>query len=365
MKRENHNIVKMKSLIIGILVIISACTPKQTESVSPVVIDTELTPKTQILVIKPKQPDFNKILREAIYFSSSLEREALKLILNNNSLQKQSLFSVLSYIVEINTGAKKSTPFGLDCGKFEVRREQKVIKIFKSCVKPIVEVAKINIISEDSIYDVEFMIKEWANVVGLPVALTSDNIRCQLAVKNQKLYRLNCNDWSYLTEESQASSTVIKAKYFLFQRDAQKQFVIKGGFFKELIENKKVDIVVPLEGKIKIIEKEIKVIDDFAKIIQQDIESGKKNEEKEEPKKETSNEISKETGQENSEKSNQKNNQEDQQEISQQSGQEGGQEIPVEEIQQEAQPQENHQEISHDATPAISPQDGEPRRRGR
>ncbi len=57
---------------------------------------------------------------------------------------------------------------------------------------------------------------------------------------------------------------MVKAKVFLLERDAPKQFVIKGGFFKELIENKKIDIEVPLEGKIKIIEKEIRVIDEFA-----------------------------------------------------------------------------------------------------
>ncbi|MEK6627138.1 MAG: hypothetical protein AABY53_00795 [Bdellovibrionota bacterium] len=356
----------MKSVIVGFfLVIVIACTPRQEGVVKPVdktepnkQLNEQLSSKDQTLETKTKiaPPIFNKTLREAIYFSSSLEREALKLIFNNNSLQKLSLFSVLSYIVEINTGAKKSTPYGLDCGKFEVSRDQKIIKIFKTCVKPIVEVVEINIISEDSLYDVEFMIKEWANVVGLPVVLTGNNVRCQLKVTSHKLNSLNCNNWSYLTHESQISSTVIKTNHFVFERNAQKQFVIKGGFFKELIENKKLDIVVPLEGKIKIIEKELKVIDDFAKIVQQDLEGGKKNEQKEELKKEAKQEIGQET------------NQEIKQEVGQEANQEINQEIPAEEINQEAQPQENHQEgneVSQDTSPAVNPQDGRSRGRGR
>lgn len=245
-----------------------------------------------------KTPQFNKELREAIYFSNSLEREALKLILKDSSLQKLTLFSVLSYVVETNSGAKKTTPFGLDCGKFDVSRDGKIIKIFKSCVRPYIEMVNIKILDEGGAYELEFLIKEWANVVGLSVTLTGENVRCRLGIKEKKLYSLSCDNWSYQVESDQISSTVVKAKEFLFQRDAQKQFIIKGGFFKELVENKKINIIVPLEGKIKIFEKEIKVIDDFANRINEESDKKHAQEKSQENKPEDNIEADSEAAQE-------------------------------------------------------------------
>lgn len=311
--------LRVFTIVLTINLLTTSCTPKD-DSTASLVENTE-TVKTIETDTKPKvkfDPEFNKTLREAIYFSNSLEREALKLILKNNSLQKLTLFSVLSYIAEINAGVKKTTPYGLDCGKFDIKREQKTIRIFKSCIKPDAEIAKIQVLKEDSLYEIEFLIKEWAGVVGLPVTLVGENVLCQLEVKSRKLYRLKCDNWSYQTESNQTSSTVMKAKDFLFQRDAVKQFVIKGGFFKELIENKKIDISVPMEGKIKIIEKEIKVIDEFANRISEDKknqESSGTNEKKESSKKENNEESYKE--------SQQKNNQEVGQEINQEASQSG------------------------------------------
>lgn len=247
--------------------------------------------------VKPN-PEFSKVMREAIYFSNSLEREALKLILKDNSFQRLTLFSVLSYIAEINSGAKRSPPYGLDCGKFKVVREGKIIKVFKACVKPITEIARIQTTEEDKLFEVEFPIKEWANVVGLSVTLTGENLRCQLRIADKKLYGLRCHNWSYQTDSDQFSATVIKAKDFVFQRDAKKQFIIRGGFYKELIENKKIDILIPLEGKIKIIEKELRVIDEFANKINQ--ESRVKHEGEEAYKKHISEESTKKISEDNS-----------------------------------------------------------------
>lgn len=317
------------------LIITVSCTQKSAEAPASIALKENTVHEIQIPPVKTIELQFSKTLREAVYFSNSLEREALKLILKDSSFQKPTFFSVLSFIVETNSGAKKSTPFGLDCGQYSVIREQKTIKIFKTCVKPQAEVANIKILEEDRAYEVQFLIKEWASVVGLSVTLTSDNVLCAMTVKDKKLLRLKCDNWSYQTDSDQIYSTVVRAKVFLFQRDAQKQFVIKGGFFKELVENKKIDIVVPLEGKIKIIEKEIKVIDEF--VDRQKKESGVLNEKEEDPKKENS----KEAGKKNLEESNQKDG-------SQESGQENFEKSNQEE-QQEAN-QEKSQQTSSDAS---------------
>lgn len=282
-----------------------------------------------------KKSIFGKTLREAIYFSNSLEREALKLILKDSSFQKQTLFGVLSFVVETNSGAKKSTPFGLDCGQFNVRAEGKMIRVFKACVKPETEIANILTVKEDSLYEVEFLIKEWAGVVGLAVTLTGENLRCSLRIREKKLYVLNCANWSYQVQSDQVSSTVVKAREFVFQRDAKKQFVIRGGFFKELMENRKIDIVVPLEGKIKIIEKELLVIDEFANKLNE--ESRARHEKEEEYKKHIREENEKKAAEEKLKIEKQKENREGGQESNETESQTG---------------QETGGEVSADATPA-------------
>lgn len=287
--------MKAVKLLVFIL-FIASCTKKSSELEQQ---DNKmLSPVAPVVDLKAvtKPQEFSKTLREAIYFSNSLEREALKLILKDQSLQKITLFSVLSYIFETNSGVKKSTPRGLDCGKYEIQRIQKDIRIFKSCVKPSVEIVQIHEIEADKEYQFDFLIKEWASVVGPAVSLTGSDVKCIIAIKDKKLQRLNCDNWSYQTSEDQMSSTVVKIKEFVFQRNANNQFTIKGGFFKELSENKKINISVPLAGKIKIIEKEIEVIDEFA-----EKKTEVKNEKKEEFKKESSNKEAGEEGQQQEE----------------------------------------------------------------
>ncbi|MEQ1724008.1 MAG: hypothetical protein ABL930_12600, partial [Pseudobdellovibrio sp.] len=185
----------MKVLIFLIFALsIASCTKKSSE-LEPKDINTpELMKPTLDLntAAKPEpQPSFSKSLRESIYYSNSLEREALKLILKDASLQKLTLFSVLSYIVETDSGVKKSTPSRLDCGKYEIQRVGKTIRIFKACVKPSIEIAQIQTIEVDKEYQFDFMIKEWAVVVGPAVALTGSDVRCTTLIKDKKLQHLS------------------------------------------------------------------------------------------------------------------------------------------------------------------------------
>ncbi|MCC2679740.1 MAG: hypothetical protein K0R29_2316 [Pseudobdellovibrio sp.] len=255
----------MKLAALIVLIFVAAChkssdKPQENAPVAENVAETKVVPPKPV----ETKPKISKVLRESVYFSASLEREALKLLLKDNSFQKNTLFSVLSYILETQSGVRKSTPLGLDCGKFQLQFVKDQIFVEKACQKPFREVVRINILSADKDFEFLFKAGEWGRVLGLSAALTGSDIKCRVSIVEQKLNLLNCENWFFQVSEDQMSSTVIKTTEFIFQRKAEKQFVIKGGFYKELILNKKIDIVVPLEGKIKIIEKEIKVIDEFA-----------------------------------------------------------------------------------------------------
>lgn len=279
--------------LLYIIIIATACYKKDATSAESGATNVETTKSSTELsdealsVQKPKAPMgivFSKVFRESIYFAKSLEREALKLLIRDNPQQNQTLFSVLSYALESHSGAKKSAPFGLDCTRYDLKKSGSVISVLKLCTKPAVEVASINVDREDSEYHIKFNIHEWGRVVGASAALTGSDIKCQLKIVKEKLNLLKCENWAMQTNQEQLSATVIKTDEFVFQRNAAQQFVIRGGFYKELIKNKKIDIEVPLDGKIKIIEKEIKVIDEFEAQKNGVIDGQKENSPKEEVK---------------------------------------------------------------------------------
>ncbi|MBC7465269.1 MAG: hypothetical protein H7256_04700 [Bdellovibrio sp.] len=218
---------------------------------------------------RPAEPPqlLSKVQREAIYFSASLEKEALRLMTKGQYADDMSLFSVLSFAVEIAAGVKKNALNRLDCTRFRFvadPRDKNLIEVFKVCQKPEALVAKIKQASEGSHLTVTFLIKEWAAVVGLSVAVTGNDVVCDLQIKNKKLSQLECLNWTKNLVSSATSSEELKLKTFIFNRDQQSQFLVKGGIYKDLVERRKIEMRVPLEGKIKLIEKEIEVIDEFA-----------------------------------------------------------------------------------------------------
>lgn len=258
----------MNNLFICVVsLFITSCVKKSSDSLSVITPDATrplyTTEKSPVFKTNNGPDQFSKSLRESIYFASGLESEALRLINQNSSMQKLTLFSVINYIIEIKSGIKKAAPVGLDCSSFDVVREQNVIKIYKSCYKPKNEIANIIVNKEGRDYEIIFKIKEWSDVVGSTVGITGADVKCQFEINEKKLNKLVCLNWSYQTFKNDLSSTVLKASEFIFWRNGEKQFAIKGGFFKDLVENKKFDMIVPVEGKIKILEKEIEVIDDF------------------------------------------------------------------------------------------------------
>lgn len=213
----------------------------------------------------PKEmPLFSKELKEHLYFAASLERESLRMISKNTSFERATLFSVLSYAFEIASGTKRSAPLGTDCNRFQIEKGLgHELRVLKTCQKPSALIALIQPKMQETEFHIVFKTKEWASVVGLSVTLTNPDIECDLEIKEKKLSSLSCENWAYFLSASDASATEIRLKTMRFHRNQELQLKLSGGFFRDLVERKKIDISVPLQGKIKLIEKEIEVKDDF------------------------------------------------------------------------------------------------------
>lgn len=266
---EKHKNTKQFSYLHILLVILFGCLvscveksqPEKVEEQNKLIIAQNIgeTGKKENL-----EKNFPKELREAIYFSDSLEREALKIVAKGFDRQRSNtLFSILSFIIETNSGVKKMPLSGLGCSRYEIMKAADITSIYQICTKPKTEIATIKTINHLNEYEIHFLLKSWEDTVGLSVVLTTPDTTCNLKIKEKKLNELRCENWSYQLTKEQASATVFKSKEFYFNRESVRQFVIKGSYLKELVENKKIDILVPISGKIKIFEKEIEVIDEF------------------------------------------------------------------------------------------------------
>jgi hypothetical protein len=253
-------------LTLGLLLLCfaTACHKNDTKKSEDIALNAATGVSSDVSKPEKQKPKVSRVLRESIYFAASLEREALKLIVKNESSSRKTLFSVLSYIIENYAGSKKSAPLGLDCSKYDVQFVSQNWVISKACYRPASEVAVIRTVREGNEYQFEFVTSQWASVLGMSAVLTGSNVTCRMTIVDEKLSGLSCENWIHQVSEDQISSTVVKANEFIFNRNAAKQFIIKGGFYKELVQNKKIDIEVPLKGKIKVIEKELKVIDEFS-----------------------------------------------------------------------------------------------------
>ena len=221
------------------------------------------TPLSQSSNFSPK---LNKKQREAIYFAASLEKEALKVLTKNSTFDKPTLFSVLSYAIEADSGIKTKAPSPIDCSRFRIDTQPKNAKIFrilKVCQIPEGVVAEIQADLSSETMTIHFFVKEWISVLGYSATIGGDEIKCGLKVLNKKLDSLNCQGWIRMLSSTANSAEELRLKTFLFDRNSPHQFVLKGGIYKDLVEHKKIEVYVPVEGKIKRIEHEIEVIDEY------------------------------------------------------------------------------------------------------
>lgn len=259
------------TLFIGVALI--ACTKKQPELVpedSHVV--AEVSEKNQSVKeqaisakkaneVAAKKSFFTKEQREAIYFAGSLEKEITKIITKKTQDEVATLLSVLSYIVETHFGVKKYPPNGLDCTRFQLKESAvDVVSIYKTCLKSPIKVADITKKDLLNHLNVRFYIKEWASLVGLSTSITGSDVLCDLTLSDKKLSELSCQNWS----RSMGTSEELRLSEFYYSRKKQNQFKAVGGFYKDLVEFRKVTLTVPLAGKVQVLEKELEVRDDFA-----------------------------------------------------------------------------------------------------
>lgn len=204
---------------------------------------------------------------DQLKFAASLEKEVLKVLLSEDQ-QRNSQFEIIAFALEQFLNIKSGQLVGYECQKLNVVQSGDRKFLIKSfCLKQPKTLAEIifQAATEES-FIVRFFTKEWQAVIGTSAQLVGGDRECVFKVVNKKIEKLTCDRTVFNTTQSSQDISLqdIRIKTFEYSRSTQQEVLIEGGFFKDMIEIKKIKLTVPIIGKIKYEEKKLKIKDDFA-----------------------------------------------------------------------------------------------------
>ena len=204
-----------------------------------------------------------KHVREVIQLIASIETETLRLI--SESI-RYNQFQVLAFALDQDLKIKRSNP-GFFCHQFKISWGKDAIDVDAICENPRQKLAEIRM-SKDRI-DVTFTSSKWAAVIGDFQAMTRPDRFCsgELQFKDEsvRLKTLDCKNTVYRMNES--SSDELRLDEYSYSSATGQTVTLSGGVFRDLAKRREIKLHVPVEGVIQIVEKELKVRDDFEHLL--------------------------------------------------------------------------------------------------
>lgn len=302
-------------------------------------VNTGLKDDSTKVSVNNKKHELLKVLAEELRFLANVEREVVKILRPQFSVSMLP-FEVLSTVLDQNAGIKKNFA-RIDCRLYQIKwLSDEHLQIERQCQKPYTVIADIKNLHAAN-KEVIFHTRQWASVLGNSVALTAPNRTCTYKVENEKIKTFQCENTVFGLSETSAVEELRLDQWLYQSKDLSKsgsntktsdslskesqQVMISGGIYKDLVEHRKIKMSIPFEGKIKVIEKALKVRDDFAELAEGQIQN---------PSEENQNGSTKEKNQSEKNQS-EKNHNEDKQE-SHQKGNPENQGVPP--------PETNHSE---------------------
>ena len=224
-------------------------------------VQSDLSPKKSV------HKDEKTILSEALFSAAMIEAEIFKLI-RPEFEQRTTPFQVISAAFDIASG--QPTKFKLsDCKLWKTKKlNESRVEYLQNCVSPGSDFFSIEKKTEET-WKILFKSSQWGAYLGPAVALTAADRDCLLQTKEGRLQIFECQNTvlGYQPENSATAVYELRLSQFQVRVGAQNPVEITGGFFKDLVEYRKLSMIVPKEGKIKITEKALKVRDDFAHLL--------------------------------------------------------------------------------------------------
>lgn len=212
--------------------------------------------KVKALPEKPLQLELNlkekKSLIKIFAQADSIIREASWLLTEKRKVKMSSPFGRIQRAFMISANQKLTKLPGLKCDRYGIQNGID-LKISFNCEKKPVSFAQVSGFKQKHI-TVSFETLNLADSLGIAASIYGKPIVCQIQVNSEnELLRMDCNTWVQDRFENQ----LVVLSELQFSKKENDQLVMKGEVLENLKLRRKIDVKVPISGKIKLSEIEL------------------------------------------------------------------------------------------------------------
>lgn len=240
------------------LVFISACPaqkkeePKQTIVVAP---QNTRTPEQQAVF------DRDKHLARAFLQADQIHREVLWVLMKDRPPLTKTIFGKLGRALQSDLGEKLKFKSSFKCDQYAVQKQAQGLgpypvkmKFFEICGglsgSPY---AELEVLQKDRM-NFFFESEKMGDVLGLGSSILNKRMTCSLELNaNQTVQVIKCENLYHDRQDGE----VFHLKKYLYQKDKDDLIEVSGEVLKNLVAQRKLQIKVPLTGKIHFSEKEL------------------------------------------------------------------------------------------------------------
>ncbi|HWU43769.1 MAG TPA: hypothetical protein VN132_10035, partial [Bdellovibrio sp.] len=219
------------------------------------------SPKSEKKDASSKDKSTGKLTR---YFAQAdgIHREAWWVITNEKWPVGKSPFGKVERALMASENIKLSNKSLFRCDRYLVKRgvlpakgfPQK-LEIFEKCSDK-TEAKKIADVNFANEFDVQvtFFPENLAEILGLGPTILNKPIECRMQASDSGvLNSLNCKNWS----QDRTKEQMVRLDSYNYQKDKKSLIKLRGKIYQNLTDIRKIEVDVPLEGKITVTETEL------------------------------------------------------------------------------------------------------------
>ncbi|XGC82339.1 hypothetical protein ACES2L_07595 [Bdellovibrio bacteriovorus] len=241
-----------------------SCTAKEEQKAVSTLPSAELSNNAAKSVAADVKAADKALENFARYFeqADAIHREAWWVLSNERRPMGKSPFGKIQRALLSSKGVKLSNKSLFSCDRYLVKRDIQSLtgfpqkfEIFEKCstkteAKRIAEVFA----SKESDFSAIFYSENLEEVLGLGATILNKNIRCEFkGNEKHQLISLKCKDWA----QDRSKEHMVRLDVYDYEKEGKNLIKLRGKVYEHLSDIRKIEVDIPLEGKIKVLETEL------------------------------------------------------------------------------------------------------------
>jgi hypothetical protein len=255
--------ISIAFLITGLLLI--SCTKKSTEHPAPGA-PAEVSGPGRVVVKEsktsaPKDKVIQGVMR-VFEQADAIHREAWWVVGGERRASGKSPFGKVQRALMADQNIKLSNKSFFRCDRYLVKRDihsptgiPQNVEIFEKCSEKTAakKIADFSLAKAGEL-KVTFVAENMEEVLGMGATVLLRLIECQLNYNEQdQLTLFRCKSWA----QDRGQNQVVRLDTYEYQKNKSSLLKLQGKVYENLTELRKIDVSIPLEGKIKVTETEL------------------------------------------------------------------------------------------------------------